>query len=142
LVDQQQPRRIGLEGRRRLRGVLLVHKPRRRSREGAELSDLARIEILGGESVERAVGSLDQDERVENPNQAPIDEIEQRGNKLPVDLLTPELDQPPIGGACLFGHVHSTYPPIASSVSSIASPASRPLTGRRRPSCHISSRNG
>ena len=95
LVDDQQADRVGAHRRDGGRSVLVGEDPRRRPGKRTQVADLGRIEVGGREGVEVAGAAVHQHQHVEDANQPPVDEVEQRWNQLTADLAVGRLDEEP-----------------------------------------------
>ena len=82
-------------GSERLRGIVevgLIEHPRRRALEDRQVELAVRVEVPQLDGLHRAVGATRDELEVEDPDQAPVDQIDQRRESRTGHLVARELD--------------------------------------------------
>ena len=98
----------GLRTAAAARRVVVRQQPGRRS-ASAPIADLFGVELRRRQRVEVVVAPLDEDQRVQDADEATIDQVEQGRHQLAVDLLA-ALDEQPIDRPGLLDVAHRLAP--------------------------------
>jgi len=92
LVHDQRGHRARLERVGGLGDVVVAEQPRACAREGDEATEVVGGEVFDVDARERAVVVFAHDEQVEDADDPTLDQVEQRGRRLPGHVLLAPLD--------------------------------------------------